>query len=540
MTRLQLAAICAATMVTFVFQTGCEEVEPNFSERENVLPPKPIEAVMSEVVPSADEAGTPEPVEVPSLASENVTVPEGAPNVYLIVVDTLRYDHVEPYGSDHPSTPFLKELSARGVLFERAYATSSWTVPSMYSIITGLYPTEHGVNRGGVGNGGVVGQPALSQQALTLVERLDRAGYKTHGVCTNHHLHQRFGFAQGFDHFVGSGFLKLPFPEMAVEAFEKPAKRAPSFYWLHYFDPHFPYRDNQPWFTRWNTSGFADWESLSLDASSRIYRDRHHLSAEAPIPLADITRVHRRGRVMALSHPRELLKVAGRAGPTVEKSYLDFMKIAYASEVARVDESIRKMFETLKIGKKDLVIITSDHGEEFLDHGSIGHRWLGSLHEELVRVPLIVLLPGRERGGEVVAEPVSLVDILPTVEDVLGLGGEPGTHSGTSLITTMNGGGTRRAIYGELDEPSAKVRYRLEYPWKYIRDFSRSNEKLYNLEEDPGETRDLAGNRTARVSQMRDGLDKWMDGVGLRWSKVETIPLSSQELERLRAMGYVL
>ena len=467
---------------------------------------------------------------------------EGMPDVFLIIVDTLRFDHVQPYGSELPTTPFLKELSEKGVLFEKAYATSSWTVPSMFSIITGLYPREHGVDKGGVGKGAVVGQPALSESAVTLTERLDRAGYETYGICTNHHLHKRFGFAQGFDHFVGAGFLKLPFPEMAVSAFEETAReKGPNFFWLHYFDPHFPYRDNQPWFSRWNRSGFADWEEISLDASSRVYRAGNDLGPEDPIPLADITRVHRRARVMALSHPGDLMKIARTAGPEVESRYLNFLKSAYASEVARVDQSIRKVFKKLGIGDDDLVIVASDHGEEFNDHGSIGHRWLNSLHEELVRVPLLMLLPGRAHAGEVVADPVSLVDIMPTVLEVLELEGDDDAHSGVSLLSTMNGDvNAGRVLHGELDEPSARVRYRLEYPGKYIHDYSRSTGHLYNLATDPKERRDLAAVEPGRAKRMRAGLDEWMATTKLRWTEVEMVPLSSLELERLRAMGYVL
>ncbi len=533
----RFVAAFAAISVFCSLWTGCGEDGSNPTAKAVILGNEAVEPHPPQTIIDPENGRKDAAPEPPAIVPR-----EGMPDVFLIIVDTLRFDYVQSYGSELPTTPFLKELSRQGVLFEKAYATSSWTVPSMFSVITGLYPREHGVDKGGVSKGGVVGQPALNENAVTLTERLDQAGYETYGICTNHHLHQRFGFAQGFDHFVGKGFLKLPFPEMAIGAFEETARgKGPNFFWLHYFDPHFPYRDNQPWFSKWNRSGFADWGEISLDASSRVYRTRNDLGPEDPIPLANITRVNRWAHRIALSHPGEIMKIARTAGPEVESRYLNFLKSAYASEVARVDQSIRKVFKKLGVGNDDLVIVTSDHGEEFDDHGSIGHRWLNSLHEELVRVPLLILLPGRAHAGKVVTDPVSLVDIMPTVLEVLELEDDDDAHSGVSLLSTMNGDvKADRVLHGELDEPSARVCYRLEYPWKYIHNYSRSTGHLYNLATDPKERRDLAAVEPGRAKQMLAGLDEWMATTELRWTEVEMIPLSSLELERLRAMGYVL
>jgi len=483
------------------------------------------------------------------LTPEPERIGQDAPDVYLIVIDTLRRDSVSAYGYPRETTPSIDRLAGSGVLFENAFSTSSWTVPAMYSMITGLYPREHGVDKGAVGRGGVVGQPVLSEEAVTLTERLKRVGYRTRGVCTNHHLHRKFGFSQGFDEFVGKGFLKLPFPEMAVESFRDEDgsdggavnEAGPTFYWLHYFDPHFPYRDNQPWFTEWNESGYSGWEELTFDASRRIYRRRHHLSESDSIPLADVTRVHRRARTLAMSHPRDLLRVASRSGDEIERRYMSFLRTAYDTEVARVDRSLEKIFGKLGVGDEDLVIIVADHGEEFGDHGSIGHRWLSSLHDELVRVPLLLLLPGREHAGERVRAPVSIVDIAPTVADVLDLDVGRGECSGVSLLEAVEAPlDMGRVIHGELEEPAAVVKFRLEWPYKLIRDFGRGEASLYDMEADPGEVRDLSGRRPRLTAQMEERLGAWMERTAPRFGEISTVPLTAQELERLRAMGYVM
>jgi arylsulfatase A-like enzyme len=463
------------------------------------------------------------------------------PDVFLFVVDTLRADSLEPYGAGPGRSPFVAELARRGVTFTRAWSTSSWTVPAMNSLITGLYPREHGIDRGGVGQGGVVGQRVLPDQAVTLAERLKAAGYATFGICTNQHLHPRFGFAQGFDHYVGEGFLKLPFPDLAVDSLLEQVRGAePVFVWLLYFDPHHPWRANQPWFERWNESGFEDWNALALDAAGRIHRARNDLPEGEPIPAEQAVEVHRRSRLAGLLDPRDLIQVARRGGAGIAQRYFRFLRAAYDSEVARCDESLRRNFERLGVGDDDLVIFTADHGEEFDDHGSIGHRFRGSLYQELVHVPLIVLLPGRKHAGRTVDAPVSLVDILPTVLEVAGIHVPGGGHSGTSLLEAIEGrADPARALHGELSEPLADVRFRLEWPWKYIHDFTRDRGELYRLDTDPGEQRDLADDQPERAARMRASLLAWMERTPPNWPELESVPLSNQEIERLRAMGYL-
>ena len=486
---------------------------------------------------AAPESTTLEPEPAPSAGRSD----NPRPDVFLFVVDTLRADSLEPYGAAPGRSPFVAELAARGVTFTRACSTSSWTVPAMNSIITGLFPREHGVDRGGVGQGGVVGQRVLPERAVTLAERLSAAGYATFGICTNQHLHARFGFAQGFDEFVGEGFLKLPFPDLAVDSLAERIRAAdPAFALLLWFDPHHPYRTNPPWFERWNTSDFENWNALTLDAASRIYRIASGLADDEPIPPAEAVAVHRRARMMTLLDPRDLINVARESGTGVANRYFEFMRAAYDSEVARFDESLRRNFERLGAGDDDLVILTADHGEEFDDHGSIGHRFRGSLYQELVRVPLIVLLPGQKHAGRVVSAPVSLVDILPTILEVAGIPTDAAEHSGTSLLAAISGDDRGpRVLHGELIEPLADVRYRLEWPWKYIHDFTRQRGELYRLDGDPGEQRDLAAAEPRRAARMLAGLLEWMERMPYRWPEMETVPFSNQEIERLRAMGYL-
>jgi arylsulfatase A-like enzyme len=173
------------------------------------------------------------------------------PDIILITVDTLRADHTQAYGYDRPTSPWLSRLAREGVLFERAFGGSSWTVPSMATIFTGLYPFQHGVDRGLVQRGEVTRQPALGTEHETLAEQLKAAGYTTYGVATNSHLTQRLGFAQGFDHFSHQGYgTGAEIHEVVSGWVTELQDSGPNFLWLHFFDPHDKYLPRRPATTR--------------------------------------------------------------------------------------------------------------------------------------------------------------------------------------------------------------------------------------------------------------------------------------------------
>ena len=469
-----------------------------------------------------------------------------APNVVLIVVDTMRTDFTSLFPDGYSATtPFLAELAQKGVVFKNAYSTSSWTVPAMYSLMTGLYPSQHGMTAGYFAREKVVDQAVLPQAAYTLAEQLHDLDYDTYGVCTNQHLAAKYGMGQGFDRYVGDTFLKLPFPALAVESLAPEILASPRrFLWLHYFDPHHPYIAQLPWFDEWNRSGFADFSAVSIDALSRFYRVRHGLAPGAPLPANLLVPLVRRAVALRWGHPKNFFAsmppgdVPPAAG-TPEARYLDFMKAAYASEVRAADESIREVASRLRFDDDDLVIVVSDHGEELMEHGGIGHRWLASVSQELIHVPLLIKFPGNAGAGRVIDAPVSLVDIVPTIRAALG---QPPLEElpGVDLAQMLGRGAPEeRELFCELVEPGVKIHCAVAYPWKLVLSEAGGAARLYDLSRDPGEETDLAAARPEIVGRLTAALAVSSGKDGPLWPKPGSASLSADELTRLRGLGYL-
>ncbi|HMB68792.1 MAG TPA: sulfatase, partial [bacterium] len=268
------------------------------------------------------------------------------PNVVIVMIDTLRPDHLALYGYGTVTSPFLDDLGDRSLVFRRATSTSSWTAPAVASLFTGLYPQQHGVTLGLQAQRTTGGRQKLSAHRLapdvrTLPEVFRRAGYATYGISTNVNVDQALGFQRGFDRFVrlehvplagiadpiaGKTPANIPATAEHVDAVLRewePDLRAadPWLLYLHFMDPHKPYHARPPWF-------------------------------EDPGPDGDGT-------------------VA-----------------AYDSEIAYLDRTLARIHERLGLGGHDIVVVVSDHGEEFGDHGGHGHK--GGLHRELNRIVLMI------------------------------------------------------------------------------------------------------------------------------------------------------
>lgn len=468
------------------------------------------------------------------------------PNVILIVVDTMRADFTSLVPDRFDATPFLAELARRSVVYSHATAPAQWTVPSMYSLMTGLYPGQHGMEMASVTAGRIISQPVLPEDARTLAERMRDQGYDTFGVCTNQHLAPKFGMSQGFGRFVGDSFEKLPFPEYVVKELAPEMLRAKRYFlWLHYFDPHYPYGAIRPWIREWNDSGLAGYDELAIDFVKRVYRNRKGIAPGSPLPAEAIVPIYRRAMTMH-STSAPILKIFpdyfSRTRPPAEGSpearYLRFLKAAYASELRASDESIRRVFDVLRLGRDDLVIVTSDHGEELMEHGRLGHRYMSFPSEELVHVPLLIKYPGDRGAGTVVDSAVSLVDIVPTIRGALGL--EPlDDLPGEDLAAPGAARPGKRAVFCELRDLNRERKCAVEPPWKLVRDVLTNRQVLFDLERDPQEDVDVSGENPAIVGRMGAALDEWMKTDVPRWQGGQQVPLTPEEVERLRAMGYL-
>lgn len=436
------------------------------------------------------------PPSAPRPAAPAPAAKAARPDVVLITIDTLRADRCSLYGAAHPTTPFLEELARRAVVFDAAYASSSWTPPSMASIFTGLPPRAHGVIKGAVRDGAAVNQQVLDAAFTTIAESFQAAGYHTIGVTSNAHMVGRTGFAQGFDAFrapLWKGANEVNAVARRLVA-ERPADR-PLFLWIHYFDPHSPYLAHAPWIDTYEVD-FA-WVKRCTDV------DHEALEAEA----------------------------RASADPAAMRAALFAL---YDSEIAYVDASLRRLFAALPALGSAVVAITADHGETLMNRGWIGHG--NGLYDEETRVPLLIRLPGATSGSRV-ARPVSNADLYGTLLDAAGLPRPPRLDRPGLLAA----GGAEPPVLLELSRTeTVEAAVRVGRHKLIRRDAPQASLELYDLAADPREQRDLAeadpALRDRLAATLRRTADAWPPYAA---AGQETVPADPELIERLRALGYL-
>lgn len=426
--------------------------------------------------------------------------PDVRTNVILISIDSLRSDHLGAYGYERPTSPNIDRLAARGVVFERARSTTTWTLPSHLSLLTGLYPEVHGVQRG---------KRRVSSRVVLCSEVFSKLGYETAALVAAPYLHRRFGFAQGFDeyddytigfenHAASHQGATSPILHARIREMLDDLGQGPFFLFLHYWDPHYDYNPPAPYDSLFD----PDYEGT--------------LTAEAYL---------RNPRIHADMEPRDLEHVIA----------------LYDGEIRFTDHYIGELLNELErreLLQDALVVLTSDHGQEFFEHGGKAHR--RNLYDETLRVPLIFKFPGGRFAGERRAEPASLVDVVPTLLDALNL--EPlRLANGRSLLPVVRGERPPSPRY--FADLHGELKAVVEGRRKFIAGApgSRGPAELYDLQEDPGEQSSLSQTERASVSSFRGVLADWLrlaarHGSALASESFEYDPELRQALESL---GYV-
>ncbi len=429
---------------------------------------------------------------------------EGRPSIFLLTIDTLRADHLPFYGSERNTAPNLARLAEGAVVYDRAYSTSSWTVPSVVSWLTGVTPFSHGVFGGVTRKGKVYEQEVIPPSLRCLPEVLGELGYDTMGVTANAHLDAEHGFGRGFGRFSCLGFSPAPQVNRVVETWlhESRAAAHPRFLWTHYFDPHAPYIPRQPWFGRY-----------------------------AP----DVT-----------EQEMKMLRLAHRSWPKVppeikrhRERYMHLVKALYDSEIAYCDQTIGELLRQFPELDGFWVIVASDHGEEIGDHGYMGHGH--TLYNETVRVPLFVRPPHGGAAGRITA-PVSAVDITRTILAIAGWRGG-GQWQGSVLPgLDLEGAGSRTdpplahlARFPDKKNLAAVIGAR----WKLIRDLKAGGEELYDLEHDFDEQHDLAGTRPRERERMSRRLSELVRQLPPPPEDELARAISRKREEQLRSLGYL-
>jgi arylsulfatase A-like enzyme len=427
---------------------------------------------------------------------------EGTPDIVLVTIDTLRVDHVSAYGYARETTPFLDSLAAGGVRFSNAYSTASWTAPAVTSLLTGLHPVSHGITLGHRSRGAIFQQPKLSEELVMWPERLKALGYRTIGVTTNPHLTAELGFDRGFDVYRNLDAADaVALADVAREVVDLSGEQ-PTFLWLHLLDPHAPYTPHTPGADQWDPRATELIRSMPPTGNARDYH--HELGVERGDP--------RLGAIVA----------------------------TYDSEIRYADETLRQLFADLEIGGDALVIATSDHGEAFLDHGGFGHGH--TLHQELIRVPLIVRLPDGRRAGEVEDAPVSLADLMPTVHALLGQEVPQGLL-GRSLGLKLEGTeeGDDRAIFASLQPADdAHIDAVVHRGWKLMDSEQHVPfRKLYNLAVDPTEQDNLIEKEPERLDALRAELAPALEAARAAAVTPGEHRMTTEEVRKLHVLGYL-
>lgn len=358
--------------------------------------------------------------------------PAGKPNVILIVIDSLRADHVGAYGYSRPTTPRVDAFAHDAVLFRQAIAQGTFTKTSMASLLTSKLPYQHGVYRMMQAEQWKRSMSdTLASRETTLAEILQLHGFLTEAWVRSTHLRPQWGFSQGFVTYDANQRSAGTINREFLSRLRRVGRRYPFFAYLHYPDVHAPYQPRPPY--------------------DRMFDD------------------------IRTSEPERL-------------------KGRYDGAIRQTDESLGRVFEALKAEKlydDSLIIVTADHGEAFMEHGFLASA--NTPYDELVRVPLIVKLPDSHHRGMRIDRQVRQIDILPTVLDVMGIA-EPSALEGCSLLALMDESSMNRSDIGcfayavteNADDSGMNVIAVRSDRYKYIRQNAREP-VLYDLVADPGE-----------------------------------------------------
>lgn len=445
---------------------------------------------------------------------EAVVPPPGTaqgPSAILILVDTLRADHIGAYGSTTTKTPAMDRLAKDGVIFENAFAQSSWTRPSVATVLTSLYPSSHRV---------MYKTDLLPTGVTTIAELLEEAGYRTTGHVTNINVAPSFHFEQGFQEY---SYLA---PKFFFGATDSGSKLA--FYsGMRLLRERFLSRE------KWVEHYYQDAQTVNgaalpwLDRNGRepFFAFIHYMDPHDPY----------------FEIPYNGVAVARVDTPNPDPSQRDRLMELYSSNIEYFDGFLRNLIEALEAAgnyENTMIVLVADHGEEFYEHGGWWHGT--TLYEEEVRVPILVKLPKNAKAGTRVREWAQLLDVAPTIAAALGV--QPvETWQGRDLFS---GAPAPAALFAEEDHEGNILHSIRSDRWKMI----VANEgnprglapvELYDMVADPRETENVAGRHPEVVKKLEGDLEalKIHAAAGAVEGASGAIDEASQE--RLRALGYL-
>jgi len=479
------------------------------------------------------------------------------PNIILISLDTLRADHLHCYGYEKEISPAIDAMAAGGVLFEKAYAQSAWTLPSHVSMFTSLYPSSHGVT---------TRKRKIPENMNLLSEILKTRDYRTASFNGSLFVSAKFGFDKGFDLYEEIPIRKGDVATICnrMLSWIEENHQDPFFIFFHTYEIHRPFSPPDPY-----KEAYVPSEPFARQTASRIVLK---VLEEEPLTLEEV------GFLKALRFCREnetvfnWIKASEDHGDTlsdreIKMKLVDILATEYEmeddvladwrenktgspvytyllenydAEIIFTDHQISRLMDLLRrleLQEKTLIVLTSDHGEEFSEHGGLGHG--KTCYNEVIQVPLIFYFPGCLPAGTRIRTNAALIDLPPTILEVAGID-IPEAYQGISLLPLIEKPREiQRLIFSENMQEGATYWpvVVIDGDWKFHYDQKNNRPgELYHLGLDPGEVDNLAGTNHT----VRDRLEVEVT-AHLKKAQSTGIALTEQsgEIQRqLKALGY--
>lgn len=426
------------------------------------------------------------------LGYKKLNTPVG-PNIVLITIDTLRADRLAAYGHERNTSPNIDSLAEKGVLFEKAISQAPWTLPSIVSIFSGLYPSEIGTKNI---------NSNMKYETLTLTEYMKNNFYNTIAVISHIVVSKSFGFAQGFDTFNQEHIAELD--EISSEAITQQAikylssmKNDKFFLWLHYFDPHHNYIDH-------NENNYTMKYNGSLPDNLNI-------------------------------------KMLNKIKSNLDNEDIEYTTDVYDEEIAYTDKQIGVLIEAIEdLGLSDdtVIVLTSDHGEEFMERSRFGHG--RTLYQELIHVPLVIYNPhDNQNKGKKIADHVEIRNIAKTIIELSGLSEE--LFEGLNLLDERTYHSNHIVISENYGYDQGYRRETIIYKnWKLISNLDDQTFELYKIDADGGEKNNLFLKDNKEINTQKQKLQAMLSVISdNELTESGEAELSRDDIKQLKALGYI-
>jgi arylsulfatase A-like enzyme len=432
------------------------------------------------------------------------------PSIVLISLDTLRADLLGIYGyQDHPTSPFLDSFAEQCVIFDRSFVTEPRTLTSHMTLMTGLYPQRHGVQD----------ETTLAADIPTLAGLLQEQGYATQAFVDGGYLNRRWGFARGFDGYVGDEQRGLETIVAEAQDWLRAHDGRPFFLFLHAYDVH-------------------------ADGRMPDYQSYEHLRGSFSGDIAS-----------ELNQPdTERFKEAwSRLKHDLSEADKQYIKATYAEGVRQVDELLEGFFGFLEengLYDSSVIFVWSDHGEGLCEHKKLAppegntssYAWgHGNVYEYTIHVPLLLKLPAARHAGKRIGSVVSSIDIAPTILELAGRAA-PSSMDGSSMLGLLEDDTREGLAFSIRVKGKGRLFTVRSSRYRLIWDAQTNRRLFFDTENDPLEQNDLYPSGLPEEAELSDALHAWVaeyDQARAAAAGGEQLPVDEEIRDQLRALGYI-